>query len=309
MTLLQGTFRKVAALVATVSVAAAIAGCADGTPVTYSESTSGDVLRVQVGGEGYRDVLEFITNVKLAGDVKLELLDAPADANGQVVDGKADLAFYQTQPAFLGNQESNGHNTLSIVSRVDVAPYALYSSKFKDLEPTEDWVNSNLVADQITGTSLPHGSEVAVPQTKAGFARSLYLLQTVDLVKLDRGFGGLTIADLSVSEANILESQRHLAIRGLDFTEFAKDIYDNYDAVVLDPTTATSIGLVPARDALAIEPGPGNPYARVLVAPSRLAGDPRVSALAHALESKEVAQYLTTTYHGKFISAQVPFEP
>ncbi|MCV7289440.1 ABC transporter substrate-binding protein [Mycolicibacterium wolinskyi] len=301
--------RNVMAVIAAVWVAATAASCSNDVSVTYSENTPGDALRVQVGGEGYRDVLEYVSKAKLAGDVELELVDAPADANAHVADGRADLAFYQTQPAFLGNRETDGHGTLSIVSKVDVAPYALYSSKWKDLEPTDDWVNSNLVSDKVTGQSLPHGAEVAVPQTKAGFARSLYLLQTAGLVKLDRPFGGLTVADLSVSDANVLESQRHLAIRQLDFAEYAEDIYHNYDAVVLDPTTATSIGLVPANDALAIEPGPGNPYARVLVAASRLAGDPRVSALAHALESKEVAQYLATTYHGKFISAHVPFAP
>lgn len=296
-------------LFAVAVLAAALAGCSNDVPVSYSENAAGEVLRVQAGGEGYRDVLEFVSRAKLAGEVKLELVDAADDANTQVAEGKADLAFYQTQPAFLGNQQADKLDTLSIVSKVDVAPYALYSSKWKDLASTDDWVNSNLVADKITGTSLPHGAEVAVPASKAGFARSLYLLQSVDLVKLDRPFGGLTIADLSVSEANVIESQRHLAIRGLDFSEYAEDVYHNYDAVVLDPTTATSIGLVPAKDALAIEPGPGNPYARVLVAPSRLAGDPRVSALAHALESKEVAQYLQTAYHGKFISAQLPFQP
>lgn len=301
--------RKVSTVFAAVSIAAAMSGCSDDVPVAYPENASSEVLRIQVGGEGYRDVLEYVTKNHLAGDLRLELVDAAADANAQVAEGKSDLAFYQTQPAFLGNQQADDHSTLSIVSKVDVAPYALYSSKWKDLKPTEDWVNSNLVADKITGTSLPHGAEVAVPETKAGFARSLYLLQTVDLVKLDRPFGGLSVADLSVSDANVLDSQRHLAIRGIDFTEYAEDIYHNYDAVVLDPTTASSIGLVPATDALAIEPGPGNPYSRVLVAPARLAGDARVSALAHALEGKETAQYLSTTYRGKFISAQVPFEP
>lgn len=296
--------------VTTMIVAAIATGCSNGVPVLYSDSaSSGDVLRVQVGGEGYRDLLEFVAETKLAGNVAFELVDAAADANRQVTDDEADLAFYQTQPAFLGNQKSNGYQTLSVVAKVDVAPYGLYSSKWTDVAPTDDWVNSNLVDDKVTGNSLPHGASVAAPQTQAGFARSLYLLQAVDLVKLDRPFGGVTVADLSVSDANILESQRHLAIRGLDFTEYAADIYRNYDAVVFDPTTATSIGLVPARDALAIESGPGNPYARVLVAPSRLAGDDRISALAHALESTEVADYLETKYQGKFISAQVPFEP
>lgn len=289
---------------------AGAAGCSNDVPVTYAEdAAAGEVLRVQVGGEGYRDVLEFVTRENLAPGVTLDLVDAAADGNRRLTDEQADLAFYQTQPAFLGNQEANGLDTLSVVSKVDVAPYSLYSSKWKDVAPTEDWLNSDLVEDKITGQSLPHGATVAVPQTQSGFARALYLLQAVDLVKLDRPFGGVTVADLSVSSANVLESQRHLDIRGLDFTEYAQDIYQNYDAVVLDPTTAADIGLVPARDALAIEPGPGNPYARVLVAPSRLAGDPRISELAHALESDEVADYLAQTYQGKFISAHVPFQP
>ncbi|MDG4667619.1 MetQ/NlpA family ABC transporter substrate-binding protein [Mycobacterium sp. 236(2023)] len=300
--------RNVQAIVCAVMLAVSAAGCSDDVPVTYQDGrASGDILRIHVGGEGYRDVLEFVSQANLAGGVQIELTDAAEATNSRIVDGDADLAFYQTQPAFLGNQEANGHDTLSIVSKVDVAPYALYSSRWKDLAPTEDWVNSPLGEDKITAHSLPHGAMVAVPQTKAGFARSLYLLQSVDLVTLDRAFGGLTLADLSITEANVLESQRHLALRALDFSEYAADIYKNFDAVVFDTTTAASIGLVPARDALAIEAGPGNPYARVLVAPSRLAGDPRVSALAHALESKEVADYLARTYQGKFISAQLPF--
>jgi D-methionine transport system substrate-binding protein len=306
----MSALRKAVGFVVAIVVTAAAGGCAKDVPVTYQgDDAAGGALRIQVGGEGYRDVLQYVADHKLAGDVKLQLTDAAPDANTQVANDSADLAFYQTQPAFLGNQQSNKLDTLSVVSKVDVAPYGLYSSKWKDLKPTDDWLNSGLVADRITGKSLPHGATVAVPDSTSGFARSLYLLQSVELTKLDRPWGGVTVADLSVSEANVLDSQRHLALRGLDFTSYAADIYHNYDAVVFDPTTATSIGLVPAKDALAIEPGPGNPYARVLVAPSRLAGDPRISALAHALESKEVAQYLVTQYHGKFISAQVPFQP
>lgn len=301
--------RRVLAVMAATVLVLTLASCGGSTPVSYEQGAQDGALRVLVGGEGYRDVLEYAAAQRLAGDVQLELVDAGPDGNRQLANGDADLAFHQTQPAFLGNREANSLDTLSIVSKVDVAPYALYSSKWKDLDETADWVNSNLVEDRVTGTSLPHGATLAVPSTTSGFARALYLLQTVNLVTLDRPSGGLTVADLSISQANVLDSQRHLTLRGIDFATYARDIYQNYDAVVLDPTTATNLGLVPAKDALAIEPGPGNPYARVLVAPSRLSGDPRVSALAHALEGPEVAEYLDTTYRGKFISAHVPFRP
>lgn len=294
--------KSVIRILAVAVLAIMVAACSRGVEVDYQDAASPDVLRVQTGGEGYRDVLEYIVAQGLAGDVKLEITDAATDANSRIAEGGADLAFYQTQPAFLGNQQKNSLDTLSIVATAAVAPYALYSSKWKDLAETTDWVNSTLAADKVTGSSLPHGSIVVVPSTTAGFARGLYLLQQAGLMTLDRPFGGVSTADLSVSLANVLESQRHLEVRGLDLGTYAEAIYQNYDAVVFDPTTATAIGLIPDRDALAIESGPGNPYARVLVAPSRLAGDPRVSALAHALESPQVADYLASTYHGKFIS-------
>ena len=177
------------------------------------------------------------------------------------------------------------------MSTVDVVPYGLYSSKWTDLTDTTSWVNTGIVADEITGQSLPHGGKVVLPaQTDFDFARGLYLLQSAGLVKLDRPFGGSAPADLTITEANVVDSLRHLSLLAQYSTEHYPEIYQQYDAVVLSPEQATAIGLDPATDALAVEPGPGNPFASVLVAPSRLAGDPRVLELTHALESPELAR-------------------
>ena len=59
---------------------------------------------------------------------------------------------------------------------------------------------------------------------------------------------------------------------------------------------------MPATDALAVEPGPGNPYAHVLVAPSRLAGDPPRARTDCALEDPRFG-YLNRTYRGANIAA------
>ncbi|UZF46701.1 MetQ/NlpA family ABC transporter substrate-binding protein [Rhodococcus rhodochrous] len=294
-------------ILASITALLVLSGCADEVTVTYGDGTaSGDALTILVGDEGYRDVLEHVSAHGLADGVEIELVDATDDANRQLAEGHADLVYFQTQPAFLQDRATNSLDTLSVVSEVNVAPYALYSAKWSGIEETDDWVNAGLVEDRVTGTNLPHGATVALADTVTGFARGLYLLQTSNLITLDREFGGLDAQDLAVSEANILESQRHLSIRRLDLANFAADAYRNYDAVVLDPRTAASIGLIPERDALKVEPGPNNPYARVLVAPSRLAGDPRVSALGRALEGEEVADYLEQKYRGAYVSVHVP---
>lgn len=280
---------------------ASLAACSD------SGDPNSRRLTIFVGGDDYRDVLEYIRSSGLAGHVTFKLVDAGADANAQVAAGRGDLAFHQTLPAFTAQQQDMPGEKLEVISKVTVAPYAIYSSKWKDLKETTSRINSSLVPDQVSGDSLPHGSKVVLPDAPAGFARGLYLLQAAGLVRLDRDFGGTSVKDLSIDKENIVEVPRHVVIDGLDLG-LAGDIYRSFDAVVLDPRTATRIGLVPARDALAIEAGEGNPYARVLVAPARLVGDPRVSELARALDSPQLQQYLAAKYRGTVISARTPYQ-
>ena len=269
-----------------------------GSDVRIDDGSAGtDTLTVYVGVGDDREILQYAADTLLP-DLRLELIDADEHSNSKVAAGEGDLSYYQHIPAFEADQQENGLDALSIVSKVNVVPYGLYSSKWKDLADTADWLNVDLVEDQVTGSSLPHGSKVVLPNTATGFARGLYLLQSAGLTQLDRPFGGTTVQDLTVTEANVVDSLRHLSLLPLEYGEFVDGLYDNYDAVVLTPKQAESIGLDPATDALAVEPGPENPYAHVVVAPSRLAGDERVLELTHALESPETAQFLESKYHG-----------
>jgi D-methionine transport system substrate-binding protein len=282
---------------------AGLVGCGSGTEVSYEpvERADEDTLLVYVGPGEYREVLQHAVDTLLPASAKIQLADAPPDANARVEAGDADLVFAQQGPVF--DAEKVSHPSLSVVSKVNVVPYALYSSKWKDLSETQSWVNTGIVADEVVGQSLPHGSRVVLPAATESFARGLYLLQSAHLVQLDRPFGGSSPVDLTISEANVVDSLRHLSLLGLSSDIRLPEVYREFDALVLAPQQAAVLGLDPGRDALAVEPGPGNPYATVLVAPSRLAGDPRVLQLTHALESPELAHYLETTHPGANLPA------
>lgn len=294
--------RRVHGALLSALVLVAVLGCGSAARVAH-DRPDGDrqTLVVYVGAGDDREILTYVGEHLLPPSVRLTLVEAGADANAKVAAGEGDLAYFQHAPAFEAEAATNATGGLSIVSKVNVVPYGLYSSKWANLAETADWVNNALVGDEVTGTSLPHGARIAVPATPTGFARGLYLLQSAGLVRLDRPFGGTTAVDLTVTEANVLDSLRHLTVVGLGYDEFLDAIYRNYDAVALTPKQAASIGLAPAR-ALATEPGPGNPYAHVLVAPARLAGDPRVLELTHALESPELARFLTERFQGANIA-------
>lgn len=277
---------------------AALAGCGSGTEVRYEpvERADDDTLLVLVGPGDYREVLRYTVDHLLPPGAKVQLADAPADADARVQDGGADLAFHRQAPAFEADRAA--YPSLGVVSRVNVVPYALYSSRWTDVADTRSWVNMGVVADEVEGRSLPHGSRVVLPAPTESFARGLYLLQSAGLVLLDRPFGGSSPVDLAITEANVVDSLRHLSLLGLSSDIRLPEVYRDFDALALTPQQAATLGLDPATDALAVEPGAHNPHAQVLVAPSRLAGDPRVLELVHALESPELARYLETTRPG-----------
>lgn len=259
---------------------AALAGCGGQPGVTYRDGQGS--LLVYVGPGDYRDVLQYAVDHLLPAGTRIQLVDAPADADRRISDGDADLGFYQEGPAA----------SLSVAARVNVVPYGLYSAKWTDLKETSSWVNAGVVEDEVHGKSLPHGSKIVLPGGDEGFARGLYLLQSAGLVTLDRPFGGTAPADLTIGQANVKDSLRHLSLLSSYSDEHLREVFQQYDALVLSPQQAVVLGLSPAEDALALEPGTGNPWAHVLVAPPRLAGDPRVLELAHALESPELARHL-----------------
>ncbi|MCX4098546.1 MetQ/NlpA family ABC transporter substrate-binding protein [Nocardia sp. alder85J] len=261
-------------------------------------NAGGGALVVYVDAGDDRTILEYAVQHLLPATVQVRLVTAGADSNAKLAAGQGDLAYFQHIPAFEADRQQHSYNDLSIVSKVNAVPYGLYSSKWRDLKDNSSWVHVGLVQDQISGTGLPHGSQVVLPATPTGFARGLYLLQSAGVVRLDRPFGGTTAGDLTIGQGNVLDSARHLSLLALNLDQDLRSIYDSYDAVVLSPEQAASIGLQPAKDALALEPGPANPYAHVLVAPARLAGDARVLELTHALESPQLAQFVRTTFHG-----------
>lgn len=123
----------------------------------------------------------------------------------------------------------------------DQGRLALYSSHWTALAETGG------------GKSLPHGAKVVLPATAESFARGLYLLQSAHLVRLDHPAAGSGPADLTITVADIVESPRHLRLLALSSDEHLPEIYQQYDAMVLGPHQATTLGLDPATDALAVE--------------------------------------------------------
>jgi len=73
-------------------------------------------------------------------------------------------------------------------------------------------------------------------------------------------------------------------------------------ASIINGNFALQAGLNPVKDSLALEGGE-SPYANVLVARSGEAKDPRILALAQALTSQKVKDFILRTYGGGVVPA------
>lgn len=162
-------------------------------------------------------------------------------------------------------------------------PYALYSRTCTSLD------------------RVPHFGSVLIASGQAPLARGLHLLQHAQLLTLNKAFGGTTFEDLTVSESNVVDSERHLTITQADPAQFP-EVLDAVDLAVMNPDTARDNGFDPATPMLR-EPATNNPYANVLVGAADHTGRPGLDVLAHYLQSPEVADFIDAEFGGEVIAA------
>jgi len=99
---------------------------------------------------------------------------------------------------------------------------------------------------------------------------------------------------------SIVGNPKHLKIIEVESPQIPRSL-DDVDLGIINGNYALEAGLVPAKDALALESDKNNPYANILVTTPELANDPRIKALAKDLESKATADFINKQYQGSVI--------
>lgn len=172
------------------------------------------------------------------------------------------------------------------VATVHVEPLGLYSKKV------------SAVAD------IPAGATIAIPADATNQARALFLLEDAGLITLNVSRTDPNLDYSQVGVANVTGNEKNLSFIQIERPQLAASLDDpQVTAAVVNGNYALEAGLIPASDALVLETAENTPYANVLVVKSTMKDDPRVQALAKALESDELAKYITDTYQGSVLPA------
>ena len=251
-----------------------LAGCGQGPETTDGTGP----LVVGATAVPHAEILEFLApSLAEAGTpIEVRVFNDYVQPNTQLVEGGLDANYFQTKP-YLDEFNAARGAGLVTVAGIHVEPLGAYSRRFQTL------------------AALPNGADVAIPNDASSVGRSLILLQAAGLIRLNDP------TNPSQSLRDIAENPKNLRFRELESATLPR-VLDQVDMAVINTNYALDAGLNPREDALTIEGG-DSPYVNYLVARSDNQNDPRVQALATALRSQEVKDFIAETYDGAVIPA------
>ena len=135
---------------------------------------------------------------------------------------------------------------------------------------------------------------VAVPNDTTNEARALALLEKNGFFKLKADAG------LTATKNDIEENPYNVNIDEVEAAQVPNVLQDE-DYAVINSNYAISAGLNPVSDALAMEDG-SSAYVNVLVCKDGNQESPKIKALAAALESQQVKDFIDEKYAGSVVS-------
>lgn len=242
----------------------------------FSTSASAVALRVAADPVPHSEILNHIKATDKKLDLEVIELNGNLNANELLARGDVDANYFQHVP-YLRDQEKALGEKFAVVATVHIEPLGIYSHKVKTLK------------------ELPEGAQVAVPNNVTNLSRALYLLQASGLITLKN-----SSATTLVTSADIVDNPHRLKIIEVEAPQLPRAL-DDAQLAIINGNYALQAGLVPSRDALALEQAKDNPYANVLVTTPKLAKDPRILQLASDLESKQTAEFIRQQYKGSVI--------
>jgi len=235
-------------------------------------------LKVGVTAGPHAQIMEVVKKVAERDGLKLQIVEFNdyVQPNAALANGDLDINSYQHQPYLDNTVKDRGYKLVSIAQTVTF-PIGLYSKRFKSL-------------DQI-----PSGGRIAIPNDPTNGGRALLLLADKGLIKLKPDAG------LKATPIDVIDNPKKLKIIELDAAQLPRAL-DEVDAAAVNTNYALPAGLVPTRDAIALE-DPRSPYANVIAVRAQDKDNPAYKKFVKAYHSDEVKQFIAKEFKGSLIPA------
>jgi len=238
---------------------------------TSKKKKTTNVVKVGATPEPHAAMLNLIIEDMKEKGFKLKVQEFTdyVTPNEAVESGEIDANFFQHIPYMNSFNEERGYHLVNVVG-THVEPLALYSTKFDSMD------------------ALPEGAVIAIPNDPTNEGRALLLLQSAGLIKIDEKAG------LTAVPTDITENPKKFKFQEIEAASLPRVLSD-VDAAVINGNYAIPAGLIATKDGLFIE-GADSPYVNIITGKAGRENDPAIKALAEAITSPKVKEYLEKTY-------------
>lgn len=241
---------------------------------------AGTTLKVAASPTPHAEILNVAKEVLAEQGIDLEVVEFSDYVQPNLVteNGEVDANYFQHTPYLDSFNEENGTHLVS-VGAVHYEPFGIYPGKSDDL------------------ANIADGATIAVPNDTTNEARALLLLQQEGLIKLADGAG------ITATAKDIVENPKNLQIKELEAANIPNALKD-VDIACINGNYAQAAGLSVEKDALAVEATDSlaaETYANVLVVKDGNQDSEKIQALAKALKSDAVRDYINKTYEGAVV--------
>jgi len=228
----------------------------------------------------HAEILEVVKELLAKQDITLEIVEFTdyIQPNEAVESGDIDANYFQHITYMNGYNADNGTH-LASVAEIHYEPMGIYAGKTASL------------------ADLADGAQVGVPNDPTNGGRALLLLQEQGLITLVNGVG------LEPTVLDIAENPHDLKLVEMEAAQLPRSL-DSLDLAVINGNFAIQAGLS-MEDALAIESAEGTAgtaYVNVLTVKEGREDDAAIKALAEALQSQEVKDFIAENYGGAVVA-------
>ncbi|MES2771191.1 MAG: MetQ/NlpA family ABC transporter substrate-binding protein [Pseudomonadota bacterium] len=226
----------------------------------------------------HAQILEVVKKIAARDGLKLRIVEFSdyIQPNAALAAGELDVNSYQHQPYLDNANQERGYKLVSIGKTI-IFPMGLYSKKISSLK------------------QLANGARVAIPNDPTNGGRALLLMQAHGLIKLKAEAG------LKATPIDIIDNPKKLKFLELDAAQLPRAL-DDVDLAGVNTNYALPAGLVPTRDALAIE-STQSPYANVIVVRAADKDKAVLKKLLKSYQNDEVKQFIKTQFQDSVVPA------
>ena len=255
-------------------LAASIAAFAVGASAQANDKP----LKIGVTAGPHAQIFEVVKKIAEKDGLKIQVVEFSdyVQPNAALAAGDLDANSYQHQPYLDYTVKDRGYKIVTIAQTI-VFPMGIYSKKVKSL------------------ADLKSGARVALPNDPTNGGRALLLLQANGLIKLKDGAG------LKATPLDVIDNPKKIKLIELDAAQLARAL-DEVDAAAVNTNYAIPAGLVPTRDAIALE-APKSPYANIIAVRAQDKDKPEFKKLLKAYHSAEVKAYVTKEFKDSIVPA------